>query len=213
MAGAEAWPHQAAVAEAGWFFMPRAGAADNAGRDARRVLDWLRAAGGGHVVAHSYGANAAVLAAQLEPSLVRSLALLEPTCFDLARGRPAVEEHIAAMAPVFAVADDSSVSARDFSRRFAAGMGVEPPDLRDDELEVRVSRLRALLPPWGIGLQPHRGLSARTLVITGGWSPLYEETAKSLDASGARHLILAGAGHRIQDDPQATQLLREHWSE
>jgi hypothetical protein len=103
MAGAEAWPHQAAVAEAGWFFMPRAGAADSAPR--------------------------------------------------------------------------------------------------------------ALLPPWGIGLQTYRGLSARTLVITGGWSPLYEETAKSLAASGARHLILEGAGHRIQDDPQATQLLREHWSE
>lgn len=212
-AGAEAWPHQAAVAGAGWFFLPRAGAADDAGQDAGRVLDWLRAAGGGHVVAHSYGANAAVLAAQLEPSLVRSLSLLEPACFDLARGKPAVEEHIAAMTPVFAVAADSSVSARDFSRRFAAGMGVKPPDLPDDELEASVSRLRALRPPWGIGLRAREGLSARTLIITGGWSPLYEETAEALVASGARHLTLAGAGHRIQDDPRTTQMLRKHWSE
>ncbi|MCW2835148.1 MAG: aminoglycoside phosphotransferase family protein [Nocardioides sp.] len=29
--------------------------------------------------------------------------LLEPACFDLARGMPAVEEHVSAMTPVFAV--------------------------------------------------------------------------------------------------------------
>lgn len=68
------------------------------------------------------------------------------------------------MMPVFAVADDSSVSARDFSRRFADGMGMEPPDLSDDELEVRVSRLRALRPPWGIGLRPEQGLPKATLL-------------------------------------------------
>lgn len=124
--GVDAWPHQASAAEASWLFLPREGAADDAARDARRLRGWLGARGGGHVVAHSYGANAAVLAAQLEPSVVRSLALLEPACFDLARGKPAVEEQIAAMTPVFAAADDASVSAHDFSRRVAAGMGLAP---------------------------------------------------------------------------------------
>lgn len=213
MAGADAWPHQAATADGGWFFLPRAGVTDDAGRDAGRIVDWLRSVDGGHVVAHSYGANAAVLASEQEPSLVRSLALLEPACLDLARGMSAVEGHIAAMMPAFAVADDSSVSARDFSRRFADGMGMEPPDLSDDELEVRVSRLRALRPPWGIGLRPEQGLPKATLVITGGWSPLYEETAQSLVAFGARHLTLEGAGHRVQDDPRTTHVLREHWTE
>lgn len=211
-AGAEAWPRQAAAADAGWHFLPRAADGDDAGRDAGRVLDQLRAAGGGHVVAHSYGANAAVLSAQLEPSLVRSLVLLEPACFDLARGMPAVEEHIAAMTPVFAVANDSSVSARDFSRRFAAGMGTEPPELTEEELEARVGRLRALRPPWGIGLRSEQGLPVRTLVVTTGWSPLYEQTAQSLVAAGARHLTLEGAGHRVQDVPQATQMLQGFWA-
>lgn len=210
--GVDAWPQQAAVAEPSWLFLAREGAADDAARDAQRLLDWLRARGGGHVVAHSYGANAAVLAAQLEPAMVRSLALLEPACFDLARGNPAVEEHIAAMTPVFAVADDASVSVRDFSRRFAAGMGMEPPDVPDEELRASVSRLRALRPPWGIGLRTQQGLPARTLVVTGGWSRIYEETAEALAVLGAQHVTLEGAGHRVQDDPRASPVLRQHWA-
>jgi pimeloyl-ACP methyl ester carboxylesterase len=211
-AGAEAWPRQAAEAGAGWRFLPREGVADDAARDARRVLDWLGATGGGHVVAHSFGANAALLAAQLDPSLVWSLALLEPACFDLARGMPAVEEHISAMTPVFAVADDPTVSAREFSRRFAAAMGMEAPDLPDEELESRVARLRALSPPWGVGLRPDQVLPARTLVVTGGSDQLYEETATALVAVGAQHVVLDGFGHRVQDHPQCTRVVREHWT-
>lgn len=209
-AGAAAWPRQAEVGEPGWLFLPREGTADDATRDARRVLAELRARGGGHVVAHSYGANAAVLAAQLEPTVVRSLALLEPACFDLARGAAAVEEHVTAMEPVFAVADDPSVSARDFSLLFAAAMGTEPPDVPDDELRARVDRLRALRPPWGVGLRPE--LPVRTLVVTSGWSSLYEQTAAALVALGARHLTVEGAGHRVQDDPRTLPALRAHWA-
>ena len=213
MAGADAWPHQAAEAEPGWHFLPRAGLADDADRDSHRILDLLRAGGGGHVVAQSYGANAALMAAHREPSLVRSLALLEPACFDLARGKPAVEEHIGAMTPVFAVADDPKISLREFSQRFAAAMGVEPPDLSDDEIEERVRRLRALRPPWDLGLRPDQDLEQRTLVITGGWSPLYEETALSLVALGALHRTIEGAGHRVQDDPRTTSILVDWFSE
>lgn len=210
-AGAAAWPRQAAVAEPGWLFLTRDGLADDAATDAPRLLEWLRARGGGHVVASSYGANAAVLAAQTDPAAVRSLALLEPACFDLARGKPAVEEHVEAMTPVFEVADDASVSAREFSRRFAAAMGTEPPDVPEEELRASVDRLRALRPPWGVGLRTQRGLPVRTLVVTGGWSPLYDETAEALVALGARHVALDGAGHRIQDDPRVDALLRQHW--
>lgn len=209
-AGADAWPNQTAQAGEDWQFLGRHSSGDDARRDAARVLGLLRVAGGGHVVAHSYGANAAVLAAQREPSLVRSLTLLEPACFDLARGCPAVEDHIAAMTPVFAVSDDPSVSTRDFSRRFAAGMGFEPPDVSDEELTVRVGRLRALLPPWGIGLEV-ADLPVPTMVVTGGWSDLYEEAASALVRLGARHAVVEGARHRVQDVPETDRLLREHW--
>lgn len=213
VAGADAWPHQAAEAESGWHFLPRTALADDADRDSHRILDLLRAGGGGHVVAQSYGANAALLAAQREPSLVRSLVLLEPACFDLARGEPAVEEHIAAMTPVFEVADDPKISTHEFSQRFAAAMGVEPPDVSDDELEERVRRLRALRPPWDLGLRPDQDLKQSTLVITGGRRPLYEETAASLARLGARHRTFEGAGHRVQDDRRATSILRDWFSE
>src|SRR5690606_14497517 len=101
--------------------------------------------------------------------------------------------------------------ARDFSRRFSAAMGTEPPDLPDEQLQASVSRLRALRPPWGIGLRTQRGVPARTLVVTGGWSRLYEETAGALVALGAQHVTLEGTGHRVQDDPRACQVLRQHW--
>jgi pimeloyl-ACP methyl ester carboxylesterase len=208
-AGSDAWPQQAAARQARpgglWHFLPRGQDGDDAGRDAQRVLVRLRAGGGGHVVAHSYGGNAALLAAGQEPDLVRSLVLFEPACLDLARGGPAVEEHIAAMAPVFDVADDLSVSAREFSARFAAATGTEPPRLPERELEEAVARLRGLRPPWGTGLQPR--LPVPTLVVTGGWSELYEEIARALVALGARHVVLSGRGHRVQDHPDASRLL------
>lgn len=211
VAGTDAWPLQATQdEETNWHFLPREGVADEAARDARRVIEWLRTVEGGHLVAHSYGANAALLAAQQEPALVLSLALLEPACFDLARGMLAVEEHIAAMAPVFAVADDVSVSAREFSQMFAAAMGVAPPELPEGVLAERVSRLRALRPPWDLGLR-REALAVRTLVITSGSDPLYSETAQALASLGARHVTLEGAGHRVQDDPRVMSTMRDHW--
>ncbi|WP_297740499.1 hypothetical protein [Nocardioides sp.] len=61
-----------------------------------------------------------------------------------------------------------------------------------------------------MGLRPEQGLPVRTLVVTAGWSPLYEETAASLVA---RRLTLQGAGHRVQDDPRVTPALCEHWAD
>ena len=89
-------------------------------------------------------------------------------------------------------------------------MGFEPPDFDDDELEERVSRLRALKPPWDLGLE---GLRTRTLVITGRARLMYEETAQELARLGAHHETMTGAGHRIQDDDRATPTLRKWFSE
>jgi pimeloyl-ACP methyl ester carboxylesterase len=171
----------------------------------------LLTSSGGHVVAHSYGANAALLAAQARPDLVRSLTLLEPACFDLARGMPAVEEHIAAMGAVFVSASDPGLSDPDWFAHFAAGMGFPPPTSWDDALSADAARLRRLSPPWGVGLRAEGRLPVRTLVLTAPSSPLYAETAESLVGLGAAHLTVDGAGHRVQDDPRTTGLLREHW--
>jgi pimeloyl-ACP methyl ester carboxylesterase len=208
-AGPDAWPLQASDPDPGWQFLPRAPSGDDAAVDADRIRDLLRPAGG-HVVAHSYGANAALLAARAEPGLVRSLALLEPACFDLARGMPAVEEHVSAMAPAFAAAADPAVSGRDFFVLFAAGMGFPPPSSWSDRQEAEAARLRLLAPPWDVGLQPGP-LDVLSVVVTGGARELYEETAAALVGLGATHRTLDGAPHRVQDDPRAVGLLRDVW--
>jgi hypothetical protein len=46
-----------------------------------------------------------------------------------------------------------------------------------------------------------------TLVATGGWSELYEEIARALVTLGARHAVMSGRGHRVQDHPDASRLL------
>lgn len=209
-AGAEGWPLHAPEPGPGWAFLDRHDDGDDPDRDAARVIGALGA--GGHVVAASYGACAAVLAAQRRPDLVTSLALCEPACFDLARGKPAVEEHITAMEPVFAVAGDPSISAREFSGLFAAAMGSEPPDVPDDVLERESARLRRTPPPWRTGIVADDGLPVPTLVVTGGWSPLYDETAEALAALGAARIELPGAGHGVYRDPRVLDALESFWA-
>ena len=97
-----------------------------------------------------------MLAAEQHPEAVRSLVLCEPACFSLARGGPGVEEHVAALAPVFARAGDPAVSAVEFSRRFAEGLGTSPAYLPPDVLEETVARLRATTPPWEVKVSARR---------------------------------------------------------
>ncbi|MFI1094788.1 alpha/beta fold hydrolase [Streptomyces sp. NPDC020917] len=209
--GARAWPVQALSAPPEWTFLERAEGGDSAQGDAARILELLASNGSSHVVAQSYGGNAAALAAQKRPDLVLSLTLIEPACFDLSRGKPAVENHIAAMDPVFAVSDDPSISARKYSLLFAEGMGTKPPNLPDDVLRSRVARLRAMAPPWGTGLSTDAGLPVRTLVITGGWSPMYDQIAEALVELGADHIVVAGHGHRAQDSAEANGAMLRLW--
>src|ERR687887_198110 len=46
---------------------------------------------GAHLVAHSYGGVVSLYAAALRPEAVRSLTVIEPPAFGIARGHPAVD--------------------------------------------------------------------------------------------------------------------------
>ena len=116
------------------------------------------------------------------------------------------------MTPVFAVADDPAVDFREYSRLFAGGIGPPAPDAPDDILEREVAKLRALQPPWGAGVKAEAGLPVPTLVVTGGWSDLYNEVAEAMVDLGAERSILSGHRHRPQDADGANQLLRQFWS-
>jgi pimeloyl-ACP methyl ester carboxylesterase len=60
---------------------------------------------GAHLVAHSYGGVGALLAAAECPAAVRSLTLIEPAAFAVARGDPDVEALVALRAPLSAAPD------------------------------------------------------------------------------------------------------------
>lgn len=204
--GPEAWPLQAADRDPDRVFLERTGRGDQPERDADRVIAAL--GGRGHVVGHSYGTVTAVLAAQRRPDLMRSLVLIGPACFDLARGGRRVERHISALAPVFALADDPQVSGEEFLERFAAGMGSPPPELDRATCEEVAARMRRTPAPWEIPLRADTLRLVPTLVITGDRWPLYTEVAEALAAKGAEHLVLPDTGHRPQDTEEGAEAIR-----
>lgn len=203
--GPQAWPLVAQLERPDHVFLERSGSADQPERDADRAVDAL--GGRGHLVGFSYGAVTAMLAAQRRPDLVRSLVLIEPACYDVARGGRGVEQHISAMAPVFAVADDPEVDGTEFLARFAAGMGSHPPDLDSGTCEAVASRIRATPAPWEVGLRDDTPRLVPTLVITGEAAPMYQEVAAALEAKGATHLAVVGAGHRPQDTDEGVRAI------
>lgn len=164
----------------------------------------------GHVVAHSYGAIAAFMLAERHPDLVASMVLFEPATLALARGRTAVEAHIAAMTPVFERCEDATLSGRAFTERFLRAMGVEPKGTAE-ELEAKGTLLRAIVPPWNFELDPTVPSRTPTLVVTGAGEPMYGEIADVLANEGADHFVLEGTGHRPQDDPRSTEHMKAFW--
>jgi hypothetical protein len=66
-------------------------------------------------------------------------------------------------------------------------------------------RLRLQAPSWDAPLHIVPGVP--TMVLTGGWEPLYEEIAGYLRETGARHHIAAG-GHRPQDSVEGDRAIR-----
>ena len=212
--GAPAWPGQASALDLRRWkcrFLDLSGLS-GPGELRAAVLDAVGDAG--HVVAHSAGGVPALQAAERAPDRVRSLVLLEPAVFSAARGGPHVEAHVAAMSAVFADAGNPRVRDGDFAVRFLTALGAPGAaiaDPGDPSLRLMGRRVRRRTPPWEVPLE--LGVLARTptLVVTGGWSALYEEVGDALTAAGARRLVLAGYGHRVPDHPDVNAVLQEHW--
>jgi pimeloyl-ACP methyl ester carboxylesterase len=184
--------------------------------DAAIVLGALaddgRGEAGGHVVAHSQGAIAAMMAAVERPDLVQSLTLVEPACLSLTAELPATAAHRALMQPLFDVRQhlgDDDFQAEYIRRAFAVSGPADGPGAPargpTPEQQREARRLRLQAPPWEAPLQIVPGVP--TLVLTGGWEPLYEEIAGYLRETGALHRIAAG-GHRPQDSREGDRYLR-----
>ncbi|TLM82445.1 alpha/beta hydrolase [Pseudarthrobacter sp. NamE2] len=175
----------------------------------RSLADDGRGAAGGHVVAHAQGAVAAMMAAVERPDLVYSLTLVEPACLSLTAELPATAAHIALMQPLFErrhqLTDEEFQ--REFVRRVYA-TDLQEPATAEEKRAGR--RLRLQAPSWEAPLHIVPGVP--TLVLTGGWEPLYEEIAGYLQETGAWHRISPG-GHRPQDTPDGDRAIRSFIAE
>lgn len=208
--GAAAWPRQHGLSlEFDCLYVRRHGFSttgepeptDHA-RDQAIVAEAL--GGGGHVVAHSQGAVAAMMLAVERPDLVRTLTLVEPACFSLTAELPATAAHIALMTPLFA--DRTTMSDDEFLQEFvrrAFSADAQPPTTA--EARRSAARLRLQSPPWEAPLSIVPGVP--TFVLTGGWEPLYEEVADYLAGTGAVHRQAPG-GHRPHDSREGDALIR-----
>ena len=160
--GPDGWPVQAAASPESTFLDRLAPTDadpvpfDDPERDATRIVEALD--GSGHLVAHSGGAVAALLAAAQAPGAVRSLTLFEPACLGLARGRPAVEEMVAAMTAVFDRSADPELTDGEFTHHFLLAMGVPGTDPADPEYAAVGARLRLQHPAVGDTARPRGGL-------------------------------------------------------
>jgi pimeloyl-ACP methyl ester carboxylesterase len=71
--------------------------------DAHDLVDLL--GGGAHLVGHSYGAVACLVAAGMQPEKVRSLTVIEPPAFGLLRENPDVEQAVAHFQTAYSKSD------------------------------------------------------------------------------------------------------------
>jgi pimeloyl-ACP methyl ester carboxylesterase len=137
-------------------------------RDAEDVANLLE--DGAHLVGHSYGGVVSLLAAARRPENVRSLTLIEPPAFGVARGDEAVEELIRNI-------DEATVSTDDpaeYRVRFLRGFGFpgEFVPLEGAQLEAARASMGER-PPWEaeIPLGELAEAALPVLLVQGDWCP------------------------------------------
>ena len=150
---------------------------------------------GDHVVGHSYGGVVALLAAERRPDAVASLAVVEPPAFAVARGHPAVEDVVAALA-------DPPREPRAYLELFLplVGSALRLPDALPPELEAGARAAIAERPPQeaAIPFEELRRAPFPKLVLSGGHSAAFDAVCDVLERElPAQRAVLPGAGHSI----------------
>jgi pimeloyl-ACP methyl ester carboxylesterase len=136
--------------------------------DAEDVAELL--GDGAHLVGHSYGGVVSLLAAAQRPDAVRSLALIEPPAFGVARGDAAVEELIRNIEAAASSTEDPAEYRALFLRGF--GFPADPVPLEGADLEAARASMTER-PPWEaqIPLEKLSAAGLRVLLAQGDWCP------------------------------------------
>jgi pimeloyl-ACP methyl ester carboxylesterase len=165
--------------------------------DARDIIEALD--DGAHLVAHSYGGVGALLAAASHPQTVLSLTLVEPMAYSVALNQEHVRRSVEEVAAYFA---GNSVHPREFLGGFFQLMGVQAklPDPLPASLDTGTRLLMRCRYPWTaeIPLADLGKAGFRTLVVSGGHSPVFESICDVLATQlGAEREVISGAGHSV----------------
>ena len=177
-------------------------------RDAPLVAELLEP--GDHLVAHSYGAVISLYAAAAQPEVLRSLTVIEPPAFGIARGRGDVDAYIERLASLWT---DATGDPREFLTgfyRLLIGRETEPPDPLPPELEQGTRTLMVERAPWEAD-PPLDELAAAPfpkLVVSGTDRPELNAVCDVLEERlGAERAVFPGAGHAVQLAPGFNDVL------
>lgn len=173
------------------------------GRDVADLLDRPS-----HLVGMSYGGIGVLLAAARKPELVRSVAVIEPPAFGIARDHPDVQALVPKLTEAYA-----KPTVEEFGVAFAEALGFEPRPPSPELLDALESFRRERTPDQAeIPFERLDGVPL--LVVTGGWNPAFEEVARVLaERLRAEVVTFPGAGHPAQHAPGFNERLVEFWEE
>jgi pimeloyl-ACP methyl ester carboxylesterase len=154
---------------------------------------------GTHLVGHSYGGVIALLAAGRYTERLRSLTVIEPPAFGVARGIPAADDFMSRIERHWT---SGPRDPGEFLRGFLdlVGSSTPPGNFTPELLQgartlmVERSPAEAVIPLDELARAPFR-----KLVVSGGHSPAFEALCDVLEERlGAERAVLPGAGHSVQ---------------
>jgi hypothetical protein len=119
---------------------------------------------------------------------VRSLTLIEPPAFSIARGHPAVETFIARLEPWFATAPE--MPKERLLPGFLRSFGLDPPDVQLSEKDLADAVTSAHEPPpWEaeVPLDRLTQASPPTFVVSGAWDIASRLNSEQAVFPGAMH--------------------------
>src|SRR5436190_5653140 len=152
-----------------------------------------------HLVGHSYGGVVSLLAAARHPRLLRSLTVIEPPAFGVARGVPAADEFIARIEEHWT---NGPRDPAEFLRGFLGlvGSSLPPGDFSPELLQgartlmVERSPAEAVVPFDELAPAPFP-----KLVVSGGHAEAFDAVCDVVEERlGAERAVLPGAGHSVQ---------------
>ena len=157
-------------------------------------------AGGAHLVGSSYGGVVSLLAAAEAPECVRSLTVVEPPAFAVAKDDPVV---VRLLADVEGVRADESRDLRGVLAGFLGlvGSNLKLPEELPPALERGARLLRDERDPSeaDISLAALTGAPFPKLVVSGGHHAAFEAVCDVLEQRlGAERAVITGAGHSVQ---------------